>query len=112
MPTSRYKRGYLAELEVVHILQEIGFKARREFRSGNSWFGRFQPRGDVIATHPDVGLLLIEVKRWIKRNREEVRIEKDELEKLRTWTDFYNHGLQNYDVPVHLIIAIRFPRKT
>ena len=111
MPSSSYAKGYLAENEAVHILKNMGLQARREFRSGNNWFGKFYPRGDIIATHPKIGFLFFEIKRWAKRKTPYVKIEKEEISKLIEWIDFFHNASENKEIKTKLLIAIRFPLK-
>jgi len=110
LPKNAYRTGYLAENETVQILIKAGFKARREFRSGNNWFGKFHPRGDVIATHPKVGFIFIEVKRLSQKNCHVVRIPSSEGSKLREWAEFFSFAL-NSKTDSRLLFVVRFPQK-
>ncbi|MHA2059875.1 MAG: hypothetical protein ACW976_03765 [Candidatus Ranarchaeia archaeon] len=110
MPTSRYRQGYYAENEAVKIFKEAGFQARREFRSGNNWFGKFHPRGDVIATHPKAGFIFVEVKRTTKRDRGTIRIPGSEGQKLQEWAQFFMNA-SDMKIPSKLLFAVRFPQK-
>jgi Holliday junction resolvase len=110
LPTSRYRQGYYAENEAVKIFKEAGFQARREFRSGNNWFGKFYPRGDVIATHPKAGFIFVEVKRTTKREKGIVRIPANEGKKLQEWAQFFLNASES-KIPFKLLFAVRFPQK-
>ena len=110
MPTSRYRQGYFAENEAVKIFKEVGFQARREFRSGNNWFGKFHSRGDVLATHPKAGFIFVEVKRTTQRERKVIRIPAIESQKLREWAQFFLNASDS-KIPSKLLLAARFPQK-
>ena len=61
MPSSASRKGYSGEVEVVKILQDLGFDARRSFGSDGRAFGEASDI-DVKATKDDL-TLLVQVKR-------------------------------------------------
>lgn len=77
----KYRKGYMGERELVHLLYKMGYMVVRTPRSGRIGL----PSPDIIAARGDK-LIVIECK----SREDSFKVEHDQLEDLKLWTEKTN----------------------